>query len=130
MTTKKYKSVEIYDRVCGWWRAHNFPILPINFLPFEGFIISNEDTELYAVFLYVTDSDLCWLTFPVSNPIASYEEKRGAMEQLFQDVGNSAKDAGYNFMFTTSPLASVQEALIGAGFTLGDENVNHYMKLL
>lgn len=130
MTTTKHRSVDIYKKVCEWWKYHNFPILPLDFLPFEAFTISKDEIELYTVFLYVTDSSLCWLTFPVSNPTATFEEKHGAMEQLFKDVGEYAKSEGYKFMFTTSPLPRVQEALIASGFSLGDENVNHYMKLL
>ncbi len=130
MITKKHRSVDIYEKVCSWWMYHNFPTLPIDFLPFEAFTISNDEIELYTVFLYVTDSSLCWLTFPVSNPEATFEEKQGAMEQLFKEVGEYAKKEGYKFMFTTSPLLRVQEALIASGFSLGDENVNHYMKLL
>lgn len=130
MTTAKHRTVDIYKKVYKWWQAHHFPALPLDFLPFEAFTISNDEIELYTVFLYVTDSSLCWLTFPVSNPLASYKEKQGAMKQLFNDVGQYAKKEGYKFMFTTSPLPVVQNALIEAGFSLGDQNVNHYMKLL
>lgn len=130
MKTIRYRTMEIYIKVCEWWKAHNFPILPPDFLPFEGYIISKDDIELYAVFLYVTDSSVCWLTFPVSNPEATHEQKEGAMEQLFKDVAEDAKKEGFKFMFTTSPLPQVQKALLGAGFQLGDQNVNHYMKLI
>jgi hypothetical protein len=130
MKTVRYRTVDIYQKVCNWWKAHGFPVLPVDFLPFEGYIISDNDVELYAVFLYVTDSALCWLTFPVSNPKATYEQKQGAMEQLFKDVAEDAKSEGFKFMFTTSPLPRVQEALINSGFELGDQNVNHYMKLI
>lgn len=130
MKTTRYRTMDIYIKVCEWWKAHGWPMLAPDFLPFEGYIISKDEVELYAVFLYVTDSSVCWLTFPVSNPEATHEQKQGGLEQLFLDVAEDAKKEGFRYMFTTSPLPRIQEALINTGFNLGDQNVNHYMKLL
>lgn len=127
---KMYKSEEMYDEICDWWSGHNFPKLPIGFLPEECFVASKQEEDMYAVFLYHTDSQLCWLAFPVSNPKIPYEEREGGLSKLIEAVTVYAKKAGYEFIFTTTPLESVKKALVQNEFAVGDEGVNHYIKIL
>lgn len=130
MQINNYHKSEVYERISTWWGKHNFPILDISFLPEQCFITSNETKELHACFLYETDSDLCWVAFPVSNPEATREEKEGSLEMLFKGMEEYAKHHKFKYIFTTSPHPVIQNNLIKVGYSLGDENVNHYLKAI
>lgn len=128
MIVNKYNTVEVYDKIIDWWKGHNFPPLSIDFLPEECFIISDNNLELYAMFFYHTNSNLCWIGFPVSNPNVHSEFKKDGLEKLIKGMLEYSKQCGYKFMFTTSPIKPVQKALMNLEFVLGDEQVNHYIK--
>lgn len=130
MKISKHHKSEVYDKISKWWGEHNFPILDISFLPEQCFITSNETKDLHACFFYETDSDLCWFAFPVSNPDASKEEKVGSLEMLFRGMEEYAKHHKFKYIFTTSPNPVIQHNLTNVGFTTGDQNVNHYLKVI
>lgn len=130
MIVKNYKTEDIYDTVVSWWVGHSFPPLSIDFLPTECFIISNEGKQLYAMFFYHTNSNLCWFAFPVSNPDLTKEEKGNGLLKLIEGMTEYAVQNGYKFIFTTSPVKPVQDCLLENGFQLGDVNVNHYVKII
>ena len=130
MIVNKYNTLEVYDKIIDWWKGHNFPPLSIDFLPEECFIISDNNLELYAMFFYHTNSNLCWIAFPVSNPLICKEDKKNGLELLTKGIIEYSKQCGYKYVFTTSPVKIIQETLLKEGFILGDENVNHYIKLI
>ena len=130
MKVKNIKTGEFYPTLKSWWEGHNFPVLDINFLPEEVFVCYNGDIAIYAICFYHTDSGLCWVGFPVSNPFVGKETKEDGFEKIMTAVSEYAKQAGYNYIFTTSPIKYVQDILLETGFNLGDSNVNHYLKIL
>lgn len=125
------KLEEIYDTLLAWWKGHNFPALSPDFLSDEVFVCYNDDSEpTYSICLYHTNSNLCWVGFPVSNPNLSKEDKEGCFDALIQAVLDYSRQAGYKFVFTTSPVKVVQDKLLNFGFDEGDVQVNHYIKKL
>ena len=130
MKVKNVKTNMFYPTMKAWWEGHNFPVLDRNFLPEEVFVCYNGHIAIYSICFYHTDSGLCWIGFPVSNPDVDKETKEGGFSNLLEAVSEYAKQCGYNFMFTTSPIKHVQDILVSSDFNLGDENVNHYLKIL
>lgn len=130
MIVKRHNTIDVYDKIVKWWEGNSFPPLSIKFLPESCFIVTDNDLELYAIFLYYTDSGLCWMGFPVVNPDTKKEERGEGLKILIEGVTEYAKQIGFNYVFTTSPLKKVQDCFTENGYVLGDENVNHYIKIL
>lgn len=130
MTVKSILTEDFYGTLKLWWEEHKFPTLDISFLPEQFFVCYNGHVATHAMCVYQTDSGLCWTAFPTSNPLISHETKQGGLDVLMEGVTRYAKEEGYKYIFTTSPVKRVQEALVASGFNLGDENVNHYIKII
>lgn len=121
----------VYELLADWWEGHKFPVLPLNALPKKCIIIQNQnEISTHAIFPYTTDSDICWIAYPVSNPHIDKKEKEGGLESLIKFASEYAKENKFTYAFTTSPLQKVQEALLLDGYQIGDTNVNHYLKIL
>lgn len=128
MIIGQYNKTEVYEGLCEWWEKHKFPVLDIDFLPETFFTVEVGEEVLYGMFVYRTDSKLAWIAFPISNPDLTKEEKKGGLEFLINGITEILKESGFKYIFTTSPLPVVQEALLNTGFNLGDEKANHYLK--
>ena len=65
-----------YNTLVEWWNVHNFPVLSIESLPDNIYIVSREGLDLYAIPVYITDSNWCIIGFPTSNKMAPKEYKK------------------------------------------------------
>jgi hypothetical protein len=137
MEVRREKTKDFYETVSNWWRGHSlpyegktvsFPVIPEVILPENVFVLSEKGVDLYSVFFYQTDSALGYLAYPARNP--KYPKKEGALPLLFKKVEEYAREKGFFLLFTTSPIANVQDALLESGFVEGDIQVTQYFKQL
>ena len=130
MKIVKLKVEEFYPVMKHWWvnRNKKFPVVPVDMLPEEVFVCIKEDTPIYCVTIYHTNSKLCWIAWQISNPEVSEEFKEGGLTYLLDSVSNSMLSAGYKYVFTTSGTDQVIKSLLDSGFSEGDKNTNHYIK--
>ena len=126
---KKVKTVDFNNTIVEWSKGHNFP-LNVGILPDTTFVYYVEDTPVYSVCFYNTDSYLAWLAWPLSNPFCDRSLKEYGLNRLFDYVGEYAKSLDYVFLFTTSNTKVVENELENIGFFTGDKTVNHYLKIL
>lgn len=123
-----------YETLVSWWTDWNFSILPFKSLPQRIFVAYREDnesfTDLYAIPIFMSDSDLCWLGFPTSNKKASKELKEGALEFLLDKIEVCIKYQGYDRIITTSFHPKLMEAFSKRGYVMSDEKTNYYTKEL
>jgi hypothetical protein len=99
-SARAFCGIEDYEMVCKWWKDWNWPIMAMNFLPTTGLIVSNEEKNLCAAWLYITDSDFCIIDWFISNKKASKEERKGSVEFLIEKLSEKAKDFGFKTIFT------------------------------
>ena len=62
---------EDYEELCSWWERWDWPILSKDMLPGEGtggIMVSKNNVNIVAGFLYWSNSDLVWLDWIISNP--------------------------------------------------------------
>lgn len=125
---KKHSKDEFYETFCKWLEQHSFPQINDLILPNNVFVCYNEEIPIYCVWLYFTDSKLCWMAFPASNKGINYKKKIGGMEFLLNSVSKYCKRKKILTLITTSNTESIIEPLLKSGFTVGDTNINHYLK--
>ena len=130
MKVVRVRTEDFYGVMRQWWEAHNFPIVAIDVLPVHTFVCYNDKIPVYSCCFYNTDSDLAWIAWQISNPKVPFHMKAGGLELLFEEMEKYAKQLNYLMLFTTSHTPQVVDALQKQNFSLGDENVNHYVKLL
>jgi urease accessory protein UreE len=121
---------EFYPILKYWWESHDFTPVDIDMLPEKVFVVVKDDTPIYSMFLYETNSKLCWIAWQLGNPDVSKEIKKGGLTFLIKEVTKYAEKLGYKFSFTTSPVKVIQEALMEEGYLEGDIKINHYLKII
>lgn len=124
------KTEEFYDVLKYWWESHDFKPVDINAVPEHVFVAHNGKEPLYSMFLYETNSKLCWIGWQLANPDASKEDREGGLDFLIKQVTTYATKIGYKYCFTTSPVEVVQASLLKNGYVGADLQVNQYFKVL
>lgn len=124
----KHSKAEFYPIYCKWLEGHDFPIINGAILPENVFTCYADEVPIYCIWLYFTDSKLCWVAFPASNKNVNYKKKIGGMEFLLNAVLKYCKRKKIETVITTSSTEAIIEPLLKAGFSIGDTGVNHYVK--
>ena len=129
MKVKLTKTKDSYKLMKKWWEGHGFPVIEPNILPESTFICYNDkEVPVYAMCLYNTDSDLCWIGWQISNPEVNKDETKGCFDHLFKAIEIYAKHLEYKVILTTSNTPSVVDTLKSNSYMEGDHNVKHYLK--
>ena len=121
---------EYYPLLQKRWKSHNFPDVHILSLPENVFVASNEYGDVYSCFMYLTNSKMVYIAYPLSNLEIPKENREGGLEYLIENMLEFAKDRGYLIAYTTSPIKPVQDALLSEGFVVGDPSVVQYFKII
>jgi hypothetical protein len=124
----KHSKEDFYSIFCKWLSGHSFPEINKDILPENVFVCYDDEVPIYCIWVYFTDSKLCWLAFPASNKNVNFKKKRGGLEFLLESVIKYCKRKKILTVITTSGTESIIEPLLKSGFTVGDEGVNHYLK--
>jgi hypothetical protein len=125
---QKHSRADFYGTFSEWLEQHSFPQINELVLPNNVFVCYSEGIPIYCIWLYFTDSKLCWVAFPASNKNVNYKKRIGGMEFLLDSVSRYCKRKKIVTIITTSNTDSVIKPLLNSGFELGDSNVNHYIK--
>jgi hypothetical protein len=93
---------EDYDTIVEWWKSWpGWEPLGRNLLPEDGtggIMIEREGKPLIAGFLYVTNSDICWMEWIVSDP--TQRNKSEAIALLISSLEKWGKDAGFKVVLS------------------------------
>lgn len=98
-----------YDTLVKWWSDWGFPIVGLSSLPERIFIVSHDDTDLYAVPVYVGDADICMIGFITGNKQSSKEQRTGSLDYLLDKIETCMKYNGYNVVLTISGVPSLKK---------------------
>jgi hypothetical protein len=125
-----------YETLKVWWSFWRFPAPPIQFLPryeedkFNGLIVSINGKDLAAGFLYETNSNMCWIEYIVTNPKTTAEERDEAIVKLLEELSISAKNLGYQIIFSSIKSESLISKYIKSGFIEGSKGTSELIKIL
>lgn len=129
-TVKKETKKDFYPTYCKWLETHNFPAISDLLLPENVFVLYADEVPCYCIWVYFTDSKLCWIAFPASNKNVNFKKRTGGMEFLLDEVLKYCKRKKIKMVITTSGTESIMNSLLNSGFSVGDQGVNHYIKTI
>ena len=128
---KSYKvlnKVDFYNTMKQWWNDWGFPVLSIDALPENILVIYHGDQEVYAIPLYLSDSNFCWVGFITGNKKASKIEREGSLTFGLNSVSDFLQHTGYKLLFTITSNSFIDKSLIESDFFVTNKNIKEYVK--
>lgn len=122
---KQLTENDYHDFLVKWWQDNRFTPPPIDFLPNngkDGIVVINTDTneKICAGFIYITNSEVAWLEFVVSNfEVKNKELRKQAIEFLISQL---IKTSGKKYIFTTVKNPNLIKHFTNSGFVIGSES--------
>ncbi len=120
-----------YKKLEQWWKWWRWTPVPVNCLPATGIIISENEIDVCAGFMYGTDSAMCWIEFIVSNPdVKDKNIRKSCIEFLISKLCEEASELGYQVAYTSLKNESLINSYSTNGFTKGSVNCTEMIKVL
>lgn len=116
-----------YALISNWWKAHNWPAIPLDHLP-TGFVVTYNNTPAIAGFVYKTDSAFGLFEFVVANPEIKGLARELAFKQLTDSVVQYSKTRGIKTLFTSVNNKGLIEKLKSSGFIQTDVNMTNFVR--
>lgn len=123
---------DCYDELCNWWKGHKAfgnKVIEHKSLPNRIFMVSNKEHNLFAVPVYISDSDFCYIGWVTSNPKAKIKEKYGALEYLYNIISIVMKSQGFDHILSKANAKSLQRIAEKSGFVNVGKTVYHVKNL-
>lgn len=114
-----------YKEICSWWLGHKWPCIPLESLSQTGMVAFIDGRPICAVWLYKTDSNLCWMEWMISNPSSSKKEREIALPALISHCALKAMHLGFKHIFTSTRVQRYIKRLQLAGFIVNDAGMTN-----
>jgi hypothetical protein len=112
-----------YDVLCKWWKDWGWNPIPKGFLPQNGeggLMVMEDETPIVAGFLFVTNSEVAWLEFIISNKNYTNKEiRKKSINLLIETLTNMAKQNGFKYIYTILKNDSLIKAYETVGYVKG-----------
>ena len=102
--------------------------MSIDALPNNIFVVSNQGIDLYAVPVYLSDSDMCWIGFITGNKNTTKELRKGSLDYLIKYTEEYLRISGRKFIMTVSKTPILKKTFTDNDYILSGENINEYIK--
>lgn len=121
---------DFYGILCHWWDGWDFPNLPYDALPNVIFVSSYDDVDTYAMPVYLTDTNTCFIGFVTGNPKAEKLHRKGALSDLNKFVEDTVRELGYSVILTSTSTPVLKKLFEDQGYMNTGKNYNEYLKIL
>lgn len=122
---------EFHPIVAGWWKAHEFAVIPHDALPKTGYIAVNEKREMVcAAWLYKTDSTIALINWFISDPLANKMESGIGQDLIIEKLSNDARDSGFLAAMCSIKHEKVVKRLVNHKFKITDDNATNLVRNL
>ena len=110
-----------WDIMPLWWKWWRWPevnrsVLPLNGL--GGIMVYKNNIPIAAGFLYLSNSEVAWLDWIVSNPEYKDEDRKQALELLINTLEEVAKQQGYSVIITITKSKHLIDTHKKMGYTV------------
>ena len=115
-----------YDTLVTWWKDWKWEAPPRDFLPENGtggFMVSNNDSDICAGFIYLTNSKIAWIEFIISDKQYKEEDRNEAIQFLINSLSGVAEETGAKYGYAILKNKSHMKYYEEANFTVtSDKN--------
>lgn len=122
MKPRPFDPEKDYDTVAAWWKGHAWRVpLPKSMFPTSGLIID----DVCAAWLYVTDSYLSFLGWPVGNPEQSPRVIDRGLEIVIKELQLMAVERGSPYLSAYTNKTGLLKLYDRIGFQRADRGLTH-----
>lgn len=118
-----------YPDLEKWWKDWGWPPFPKEFLP-QGVMVKYGDDKVCAVFLYETNTPICWVENYISNKVLPKEVRDEGLNLLIETALEIAKDKGFKVVMSAVKHNNLSKRLMSKGFIESDTGLTNYIRVL
>lgn len=107
--------------VSGWWKEHTGQIIEEFLLSDKGLIVG----EICAGWLYLGNSAIAFMGWPVGNPAVDGRKVYTAMEIMIQQMREIARKHGAVALLSYTNIPGILKLQDKMGFIVGDEAITN-----
>lgn len=124
-----------YDNILvNWWKDWRWAPPPKDSLPLNGtygYMVSKDDIDICAGFLYTSNSSIAFCEFVISNfHYKDKESRKGAIVFLIDSLCKAAKLDGYKYVWTCVKNPSLIKSYEQNDFLTSSPNCLEMIKIL
>lgn len=123
-----------YNELLKWWKWFRFPAPTTDMLPNnlkDGIMISLNEVNICAGFIYRTPSSICWVEYIVSNPqVKDKKVRKEAVTLLINTLCELGYKMGFKLIFTSVKNQNLINHYNDCGFIIGPKNTSEMIKVL
>ena len=132
LTIRPLTYTDYDDILVGWWNDWEWTPPVRGFLPHDGvggMIVYDGDTPVCAGFLYLTNSQVAWVDWIISNK--DYRDHRAeALLMLIESLTNVCKSNGAKFVYALIKHEGLIKTYEKLGYIAGDSYNKEMIKSL
>jgi hypothetical protein len=121
-----------YDTLVTWWKDWKWEAPPKDFLPENGtggFMVSNDDSDICAGFIYLTNSKIAWIEFVISNKQYKEKDRKEAIQFLINSLSAVAQESKAKYGYAVLKHKGLIEYYENSGFYKSDENITEMITI-
>jgi hypothetical protein len=122
LTTRALQESD-WETLQEWWVKWNWPTVTKEMLPLNGcggLIVYKGDIPIVAGFLYLTNSNIAWMEWIISNKDYKDNDRKEALKTLVLELENIALNVGKDIIFSVSKSKSLINIHKELGYTVDE----------
>jgi hypothetical protein len=116
-----------WDTLQSWWKEWQWPAITKEMLPLNGLgglMVCKGDIPVVAGFLYLTNSNIAWMEWIISNKEYREGDRKQALEMLILGLEGIALSVDKTIILSIGRNKGLINAHKNLGYTI-DENPSH-----
>lgn len=130
LVVRKQSKLEFLPTYTKWLEKHQFPANCTSIMPENFFVCYADETPIYALPFWHTDSKICVIAFIASDKNANHRLKKGGLDYLIQQVIGYAKRKKYLAIFSSTTNETIIKSFYANEFVDGDKDGFQFFKIL
>jgi hypothetical protein len=122
LTTRALQESD-WETLQEWWAKWDWPKVAKEMLPLNGcggLIVYKGNIPVIAGFLYLTNSNIAWMEWIISNKDYKEADRKEALKTLILELENIALSVGKNIIFSVSKSNSLIKMHKELGYTIDE----------
>lgn len=130
MNIRSFDAKLDYVDVYSWWKKQEWPVLPLEMLPPNGFIVENTTNKIAATWIFKLECPIYLIEWTVGNPELNWEDRSKGIELILNEACNWAKVNGATHILTMTKNERFMNKLENFGFKKTDLGMTHLVRVL